>query len=242
MPDGQVVLNHDDAGSRELGERLPPAALAWYGMDRPGRGALEAWVEDGWLMVGGERVVSAEDVRLPGRHMLADVLGAALAARLIGVDASAIANRGAHVRRGPASARDGRRAERRALDQRLAGHDSAGGDRGPRGLRFPDRADRRRQGQGPRLRRIRRRDRVARPRARADRRDRRRARGARRRPRAGEASVVDGRGRAPSPPRSSRPGTSRSCRRRPPASTCSSTMPPAATPSAPPSSGLEESR
>ena len=91
MPDGQVVLNHDDPGSRELGERLPSAALAWYGMDRPGRGALEAWLEDGWLVVGGERVVSAEDVRLPGRHMLADVLGAALAAHLIGVDASAIA-------------------------------------------------------------------------------------------------------------------------------------------------------
>ena len=42
VPDGRVVLNHDDAGSRELGERLPSAALAWYGMDRPGRGALEA--------------------------------------------------------------------------------------------------------------------------------------------------------------------------------------------------------
>jgi UDP-N-acetylmuramoylalanine--D-glutamate ligase len=91
VPDGQVVLNHDDPGSRELGERLPSAALAWYGMDRPGRGELEAWLEDGWLVVGGERVVSAEDVRLPGRHMLADVLGAALAAHLIGVDASAIA-------------------------------------------------------------------------------------------------------------------------------------------------------
>ena len=91
VPDGQVVLNHDDPGSRELGERLPSAALAWYGMDRPSRGALEAWLEDGWLVVGGERVVSAEDVRLPGRHMLADVLGAALAAHLIGVDASAIA-------------------------------------------------------------------------------------------------------------------------------------------------------
>jgi UDP-N-acetylmuramoylalanine--D-glutamate ligase len=90
VPDGQVVLNHDDPGSRELGERLPPAALAWYGMDRPGLGAMEGWLEDGWLTVGGERVVSADEVRLPGRHMLADVLGAALAARLIGVDAGAI--------------------------------------------------------------------------------------------------------------------------------------------------------
>ena len=91
VPDGRVVLNHDDPGSRELGDRLPPATLAWYGMDRPDRAGPEAWLEDGWLTVVGERVVAAADVRLPGRHMLADVLGAALAARLIGVDASAIA-------------------------------------------------------------------------------------------------------------------------------------------------------
>ena len=89
-PDGRVVLNHDDPGSRELGERLPPAALAWYGMERPGRGRPEAWLEDGWLTVGGERVVAADEVRLPGRHMLADVLGASLAASLIGVDSGAI--------------------------------------------------------------------------------------------------------------------------------------------------------
>jgi UDP-N-acetylmuramoylalanine--D-glutamate ligase len=91
VPDGRVVLNHDDPGSRDLGERLPPAGLAWYGMDRPGRGASEAWLEDGWLTVDGERVVPADEVRLPGRHMLADVVGAALAGRLIGVDAGAIA-------------------------------------------------------------------------------------------------------------------------------------------------------
>jgi UDP-N-acetylmuramoylalanine--D-glutamate ligase len=90
VPEGRVVLNHDDPGSRELGERLPPHALAWYGMDRPGRGRPEAWLEDGWLTVSGDRIVAAGEVRLPGRHMLADVLGAALAASLIGVDASAI--------------------------------------------------------------------------------------------------------------------------------------------------------
>ena len=59
-------------------------------MDRPGRGRPEAWLEDGWLTVSGERVVAADEVRLPGRHMLADVLGAALAASLIGVDSDAI--------------------------------------------------------------------------------------------------------------------------------------------------------
>ena len=90
-PAGRVVLNHDDPGCRDLGERLPPASLAWYGMERPGRGGTEAWLEDGWLTVGGERVVAADEVRLPGRHMLADVLGAALAASLVGVRADAIA-------------------------------------------------------------------------------------------------------------------------------------------------------
>jgi UDP-N-acetylmuramoylalanine--D-glutamate ligase len=89
-PAGRVVLNDDDPGCRELGERLPPAALAWYGIERSGRSRTEAWLENGWLMVGGERVVAAADIRLPGRHMLADVLGAALAARLVGVGADAI--------------------------------------------------------------------------------------------------------------------------------------------------------
>ena len=165
VPDGRVVLNHDDPGSRELGERLPPAALAWYGMDRPGRGEPEAWLEDGWLIVGGERVGlrrGGAPARSP--HARRRARGRARGASDRG-RRQRDRNRGTHVRRGPASARDGRRAERRALDQRLAGHDSAGGDRGPRGLRLTDRADRRRQGQGPRLRRIRRRDRVARPRA-----------------------------------------------------------------------------
>jgi UDP-N-acetylmuramoylalanine--D-glutamate ligase len=89
-PDGRVVLNRDDPGCRDLGERLPAASLAWYGLDRPGIGGTEAWLDGGWLTVDGERIVAAGDVRLPGRHMLADVLGAALAARLIGVDATAI--------------------------------------------------------------------------------------------------------------------------------------------------------
>ena len=158
-PAGRVVLNHGDPGCRELAERLPPAALAWYGMERPDRGGTEAWVEDGWLTVGGERIVAAAEVRLPGRHMLADVLGAALAASLVGVGDRSRRPRRADLRRRPASARDGRRARRRALDQRLAGDDPAGGDRGAGGLRRADRPHRRRQGQGPRVPSLRRCDR-----------------------------------------------------------------------------------
>ena len=90
-PSGRVVLNIDDPGCRELGERLPPVSVAWYGAAEPGRGRVEAWVaEDGWLIVAGERLLPATDVPLPGWHMRANVIGAALAANLVGVTPAAI--------------------------------------------------------------------------------------------------------------------------------------------------------
>lgn len=88
---GRIVLNHDDAGCRELADRLPPGSLAWYGHARPGRGPVEAWVDDGGLIVAGERLLPIEEVPLPGRHMRSDVLGAALAASLVGVSPAALA-------------------------------------------------------------------------------------------------------------------------------------------------------
>ncbi|MGH2428432.1 MAG: UDP-N-acetylmuramoyl-L-alanine--D-glutamate ligase [Candidatus Limnocylindria bacterium] len=85
-PSGRVVLNHDDAGCRELGERLRPESLAWYGLARPGRGETEAWIdEDGWLVLAGTRLLPAAEVPLPGRHMLGNVLCAALGALLADV-------------------------------------------------------------------------------------------------------------------------------------------------------------
>ena len=90
-PSGRVVLNHDDAGCRALGDRLSPASVAWYGREEPARGRIEAWLdEEGWVRVAGERLLPARDVRLPGRHMLSNVIGASLAASLAGVPASAI--------------------------------------------------------------------------------------------------------------------------------------------------------
>jgi UDP-N-acetylmuramoylalanine--D-glutamate ligase len=87
-----VVLNRDDPGCRELGERLPAASMAWYGVERPGLGPVEAWTDDaGWLLVAGQRLLPASEVPLPGLHMRADVLGAALAAHLVGVAPAAIA-------------------------------------------------------------------------------------------------------------------------------------------------------
>ena len=90
-PSGRVVLNHDDAGCRDLGDRLPPVGVAWYGLTRPALGRAEAWLDpDGWLMLSGERLLPAAEVPLPGRHMLANVLGASLAASLVGVGAQDI--------------------------------------------------------------------------------------------------------------------------------------------------------
>jgi UDP-N-acetylmuramoylalanine--D-glutamate ligase len=87
---GHVVLNADDPGSRELGARLPAASIAWYALV-----ADDAWMAarlvDGWLTIRGERVLAAAEVPIPGRHTLADALGAALAASLAGASNEAIA-------------------------------------------------------------------------------------------------------------------------------------------------------
>ena len=86
--DGIVILNADDPGCRELGARLS-GDLRWYGLDD---GSLAASVRDGLVTVEGEPVLPAADVPLPGRHMLGNVLAAALGSRLAGASATAIAD------------------------------------------------------------------------------------------------------------------------------------------------------
>jgi UDP-N-acetylmuramoylalanine--D-glutamate ligase len=91
VPNGMVVLNHDDQGSRDLGARLPSDSVAWYGLDAAADTELAGTVdEEGWVMLRGARVVEAAAVPLPGRHMLANVVGAALAARLAGAEVEPI--------------------------------------------------------------------------------------------------------------------------------------------------------
>jgi len=90
-PTGRVVLNDDDAGCRALGERLAPVSVAWYGHVEPRRGRVEAWIDgEGWILVAGERLLPAQDVPLPGRHMLSNVLCASLGAFLAGADPGAM--------------------------------------------------------------------------------------------------------------------------------------------------------
>lgn len=87
---GRILLNADDPGCRELGERLPAGTVAWYGLDADGERERIATIQDGWVSVAGERLLSAAEVPLPGRHMLANVVGAALAAHVAGADAASI--------------------------------------------------------------------------------------------------------------------------------------------------------
>lgn len=87
---GRILLNADDPGCRELGERLPAGPVAWYGLDADTEREPMATIDDGWISVAGERLLSAAEVPLPGRHMLANVVGAALAAHLAGAHAAAI--------------------------------------------------------------------------------------------------------------------------------------------------------
>ena len=90
-PTGRIVLNADDPGCQALAVDLPPASVAWYGMRQPERGATEAWVaDDDWVVVAGEPVLETRDVPLPGRHMLSNVLAAALGATLAGAPTAAI--------------------------------------------------------------------------------------------------------------------------------------------------------
>lgn len=87
---GLVVLNADDPASRTLGELLASRAVAWYAA-APGP-RISAWVADGWLVLGDERLLPVADVPLPGDHLRADVLAASLGAALAGVRTEAIAS------------------------------------------------------------------------------------------------------------------------------------------------------
>lgn len=87
--DGALVLSRDDPASGEMAASLPQARIHWYGLEaRPG---LDAWVEGGWVVVGGERVLPRGDVPVRGDHLVRDVLAAAVATRLAGADSTAVA-------------------------------------------------------------------------------------------------------------------------------------------------------
>lgn len=87
---GRIVLNADDPGCVDLGASLPSDRVTWYGL-APGGRRLAATVIDDDIVLDGARLMAVADVPLPGAHMRADVLGAAVAAHLAGADREAIA-------------------------------------------------------------------------------------------------------------------------------------------------------
>jgi UDP-N-acetylmuramoylalanine--D-glutamate ligase len=92
---GTIVLNEDDPGCRELGRSLV-GDVRRYGFGEP---ALQASVNEGQIHLEGRALMPAAEVPLPGRHLLSDVLAAALAAHVAGAPRQAIAE-GIRVFRG----------------------------------------------------------------------------------------------------------------------------------------------
>jgi UDP-N-acetylmuramoylalanine--D-glutamate ligase len=90
LPDGRILLNHDDPGCRDLAVRLPGDVVTWYGLEASDEVELAATVRAGAVVVAGETILPVGEISLPGRHMLANVVGAALAARLAGAAPAAI--------------------------------------------------------------------------------------------------------------------------------------------------------
>ena len=84
---GAVVLNAGDPGCVELGSALI-GEVHWYGVDQP---PLEASTRGGDVLLDDEPLLSIAEVPLPGRHMLANVLAAALGTSLAGASREAIA-------------------------------------------------------------------------------------------------------------------------------------------------------
>jgi UDP-N-acetylmuramoylalanine--D-glutamate ligase len=79
---GTVVLNDDDPGCRELGVLLA-GDIRRYGFEGQG---LAASVEGDTIVVNGQPLMTVADVPLQGRHMISNVMAAALGASLAGAD------------------------------------------------------------------------------------------------------------------------------------------------------------
>lgn len=85
-PGGRVILNRDDPASRALGEGLRTVPT-WFGV----RAGVEARVVEARIILDGTPLMPVAEVPLPGEHMLANVLAAALAASGAGAPPAAIA-------------------------------------------------------------------------------------------------------------------------------------------------------
>ncbi|MCH8328386.1 MAG: UDP-N-acetylmuramoyl-L-alanine--D-glutamate ligase, partial [Candidatus Marinimicrobia bacterium] len=86
MEGGWIVYNHEDAFFRAALEDHPQAVP--FGADPGKRGRLA--VRKGQVVMGRKKLLPLEELSLPGPHNLSNMLAAATAATLMGVDAGSI--------------------------------------------------------------------------------------------------------------------------------------------------------
>lgn len=83
-PEDTFLLNADDAVLAEYVEKYPvPAAVKTFSLDRTD---TDNYVADGFLVIGGEKVLPLDAIRLPGKHNLQNVMTAVSAAKVLGID------------------------------------------------------------------------------------------------------------------------------------------------------------
>jgi len=87
-PEDFTVLNAAEPNARALASRTR-AKVVWFNLDQPQAGSV-AWA-DGQIWLGDDALMPAAEIPLPGRHNVENVMAAAAAAWLAGVDPQAIA-------------------------------------------------------------------------------------------------------------------------------------------------------
>ena len=92
----QQIFNGDDPYLRQLGQTYPIQSDAcWTSVkgksELPGNPEFGAYIEDGWVIVRGEKIVQADALKMPGSHNLQNLLMSVAAAYLAGIEKAAIA-------------------------------------------------------------------------------------------------------------------------------------------------------
>jgi UDP-N-acetylmuramoylalanine--D-glutamate ligase len=87
------ILNGDDPYLRKIGGNYPDAH--WTSVkgrsELVGNPELGAYIQDNWVFVQDEKIVQADALKMPGAHNLQNLLMSVTAAKLAGIEKSAIA-------------------------------------------------------------------------------------------------------------------------------------------------------
>ena len=138
QPTDWAVLNADDPGVARAGAATA-ARAGCCSRCAPARSTKASRCRGDAIVRrtadGDEPLVPLASVKLLGRHLLADVLAAAAVASIAGVDAAAMTQGRRGIHRARARARAGGRDRRRAVRERLEGHQHRGGAPRDRELR-----------------------------------------------------------------------------------------------------------